>query len=212
LYDSLDAEPVEAPDGRMMDAGVLDIAMSMALYDPSSWVYLSDLFSEAPQGVTETAFQLADFYYGRDVDGTYLDNSLEAFIAISCIDYPVTTDPEEIAAQNAQLEAASPTTARTSSTGDLTCINWPFSYPGAEAEAVTGAGAADVLIISTTGDPATPYEWGVALSGQLESAHLITNHGEGHTAYNGGIACVDDAVDDYFVRGVVPTEDPQCGA
>lgn len=210
LYDSLDANPVEAPDGRMMDGGVLDIAMSMALYDEASWPYLSDLFAEVPDGVTDTAFFLADFYYGRDIDGTYVDNSLEAFIAITCLDYPVTTEPAEIAAQNAQLEAASPTTARTSSTGDLTCMYWPFEYDG-EITAVTGAGAADILIISTTGDPATPYEWGVALSEQLENAHLITNNGEGHTAYNGGVACVDDAVDDYFVRGVIPDSDPNCG-
>jgi pimeloyl-ACP methyl ester carboxylesterase len=212
LYDSLDADPVPAPDGRLMDAGVLDIAMSMALYDPSSWPYLSDLFTEVPEGGTETAFFLADYYYGRDIDGTYLDNSLEAFIAIYCADYAVTTDPAEIAAENAKLEAASPTTARTSSVGDLTCINWPFAYRGGEIAAVTGKGAADVLIVSTTGDPATPYEWGVALSEQLESAQLITNHGEGHTAYNGGIACVDDAVDDYFVDGTVPAADPHCGA
>jgi pimeloyl-ACP methyl ester carboxylesterase len=212
LYDSLDANPVAAPDGRMMDGGVLDVAMSMALYDEGSWPYLSDLFSEAQDGVTDTAFFLADYYYSRDTDGSYADNSLEAFIAITCVDYPVVTDPAEIAAQNAQLELASPTTARTSSVGDLTCINWPFHYRGGPITAVTGAGAPDVLIVSTTGDPATPYQWGVALSEQLESAHLITNHGEGHTAYNGGVACVDDAVDDYFVKGTVPATDPQCGA
>ncbi|MEP6478321.1 MAG: alpha/beta hydrolase [Rhodoglobus sp.] len=211
LYDQLDANPVAAPDGRMMDAGVLDVAMSMALYDQSSWPYLSDLFTEAPKGITDTAFFLADYYYSRDVDGTYADNSLEAFIAISCVDYAVVTDPAEIAAENAQLEVASPTTARTSSVGDLTCINWPFHYRGGPITAVVGKGAPDVIIVSTTGDPATPYQWGVALSKQLESAHLITNNGEGHTAYNGGVACVDDAVDDYFVNGTVPKTDPNCG-
>jgi hypothetical protein len=50
------------------------------------------------------------------------------------------------------------------------------------------------------------------LSEQLQSAQLITYNGEGHTAYNGGIACIDDAVDDYFVYGTVPNADPNCGA
>ncbi len=77
---------------------------------------------------------------------------------------------------------------------------------------IDGAGAADVLIVSTTGDPATPYEWGVALSQQLESAHLITYNGEGHTAYNGSSSCIDDTVEDYFIDGTVPSADPNCWA
>ena len=91
------------------------------------------------------------------------------------------------------------------------CDNWPYQWIGEELT-IDGAGAPDVLVVSTLGDPATPYEWGVNLSEQLQSAHLITYQGEGHTAYNGGVACVDDAVDDYFLSGKVPAEDPNCPA
>lgn len=213
LYDRYDATPIAAPDGRMMDAGVLDIAMSMALYSQESWPFLNDLFSEAARGETDTAFFLADFYYSRDIDGTYSDNSLEAFIAIYCVDYPVETDPAVWVQQQELMRQASPTTYRDfPPTGDLTCLNWPYQYIGPGITELTGEGAPPVLIISTTGDPATPYEWGVALSEQLESAQLITYNGEGHTAYNGGVACIDNAVDDYFVNGVVPNADPNCGA
>lgn len=210
LYDRYDANPVPHADGRMMDAGVLDIAMSMALYSQDSWSFLNDLFSEAQDGITDTAFFLADFYYSRDVDGTYADNSLEAFLAIYCVDYPTETDPAKLAQYEADLQAASPTTYRPSPPiGDVTCINWPFHYRGGEVQ-IDGTGAADVLIISTTGDPATPYEWGVALSEQLESAHLVTYNGEGHTAYNGASQCIDDTVENYFVDGTVPDSDPDC--
>lgn len=213
LYDRYDANPVAAPDGRMMDAGVIDIAMSTALYSQDSWPFLNDLFSEAARGETDTAFFLADFYYSRGTDGVYTDNSLEAFIAIYCVDYPVETDPAVLVAQQELIREASPTTYRDfPPTGDLTCLNWPYKYTGPELTKLTGAGAPPVLVISTTGDPATPYEWGVALSEQLQSAQLITYNGEGHTAYNGGIACIDDAVDDYFVYGTVPNADPNCGA
>ena len=75
---------------------------------------------------------------------------------------------------------------------------------------MTGVGAAPILILSSTGDPATPYQWGVALSKQLQSAHLVTRHGEGHTAYNRGIPCIDNTVDRYFVSGTVPKKDPDC--
>ncbi|MBH0117383.1 alpha/beta fold hydrolase [Salinibacterium sp. NG253] len=213
LYDRYDANPIAAPDGRMMDAGVLDIAMSTALYSQDSWPFLNDLFSEAARGETDTAFFLADFYYSRDLDGSYTDNSLEAFIAIYCVDYPVETDPAVLVEQQELMREASPTTYRDfPPTGDLTCLNWPYQYIGPDITELTGEGAPPVLIISTTGDPATPYEWGVALSEQLESAQLITYNGEGHTAYNGGVGCIDGAVDAYFINGVVPNDDPDCAA
>jgi len=213
LYDRYDATPVAAADGRMMDAGVIDIAMSTALYSQDSWPFLNDLFSEAARGQTDTAFFLADFYYSRDTDGAYTDNSLEAFIAIYCVDYPVETDPAVLVKQQELMREASPTTYRDfPPTGDLTCANWPYQYIGPGITELTGAGAPPVLIISTTGDPATPYEWGVALSKQLQSAQLITYNGEGHTAYNGSVVCIDSVVDDYFVSGTVPDADPNCGA
>ncbi len=211
LYDRYDATPIPGADGRMMDAGVIDIAMSMALYSQDSWSYLNDLFSEVEDGITDTAFFLADYYYSRDSDGTYLDNSLEAFLAIYCVDYPVETDPVVLAEQEVLLQQASPTTYRPAPPiGDTTCANWPFKYTGEPIAALTGAGAPPVLVVSTTGDPATPYEWGVALADQLESAVLVTFNGEGHTAYGQGNECIISTVDDYLVKGIVPASDPNC--
>ena len=92
----------------------------------------------------------------------------------------------------------------------MTCINWPYQYIGPGIQALTGAGAPPVLVVSTTGDPATPYEWGVALADQLESAQLITFNGEGHTAYGQGNRCIVSTVDDYLLKGIVPTKDPDC--
>jgi pimeloyl-ACP methyl ester carboxylesterase len=211
LYDRYDANPIPAPDGRLMDAGVIDIAMSMALYSEDSWAFLNDLFAEAQVGGTDTAFFLADYYYGRDVDGTYADNSLEAFLAIYCVDYPVEADPAVLAAGQSLLRQASPTTYRESPpVGDLLCANWPYRYIGAGITALTGAGAPPVLVVATTGDPATPYEWGVALADQLQSAVLVTYNGEGHTAYSPDNVCIASVVDGYLIRGIVPESDPQC--
>lgn len=211
LVDRLDTTPIAAPDGRLLDAGVLDTAISEALYSQDSWPLLNDMFREVEADGTGTAFDLADYYYGRNPDGSFADNSQEAFTAISCLDYPVETDPEVLVEQEQQYRTAAPTTYIPSPpVGDLTCANWPFHYRGPVQGQLTGTGAPDILIVSTTGDPATPYEWGVALSQQLASAHLISFEGEGHTAYNKGNACVDSAVDDYFVSGVVPTADPRC--
>ena len=60
------------------------------------------------------------------------------------------------------------------------------------------------------GEAAQLPEQGVALAEQLESAQLVTFNGEGHTAYGQGNECITSTVDDYFLNGTVPSEDPDC--
>jgi len=76
--------------------------------------------------------------------------------------------------------------------------------------AIAAEGSADILVIGTTNDPATPYVWAVALADQLENGHLVTYEGEGHTAYTTGNPCVQDVVDSFFIDDVVPDADPMC--
>ena len=208
LYDRLGEEPIEAEDGRFFDSAVLDIAIATALYDEGSWSFLSEMFSELRTGEVATGFLLADFYYGRE-GGRYVDNSLEAFIAINCLDYPVETDRDVIAAQNERIREVAPTTADPSPLGDVICANWPHSFEG-DLEPVRAAGAPPILVIGTTGDPATPYAWAEALAEQLESGVLITYVGEGHIAYDEGDPCINGLVDRYLLTGAVPASDPVC--
>jgi pimeloyl-ACP methyl ester carboxylesterase len=208
LYDRLGTDPIEAADGRFFDGAVLDIAIATALYDEGSWSFLSQMFTELRTGVVETGFLLADFYYGRE-NGEYIDNSLEAFIAINCLDYPVETDRAVIAEQNEQIRAVAPTTGNPSPLGDVLCANWPYQFEG-ELAPVSGTGAAPILVIGTTGDPATPYQWAEALAEQLESGVLLTWVGEGHIAYDEGDPCINDLVDAYFITGAVPQDGLVC--
>ena len=71
-------------------------------------------------------------------------------------------------------------------------------------------GAAPILVLGTTNDPATPYQWAVSVATQLESGILVTLQGEGHTAFNKGNACVDSTVEQYLVDDVVPAADVMC--
>jgi len=57
--------------------------------------------------------------------------------------------------------------------------------------------------VSTTHDPATPYQAGVDLARQL-GADLITFEGTQHTVVFNGNQCVDGAVVSYLVDGVAP--------
>jgi hypothetical protein len=67
-----------------------------------------------------------------------------------------------------------------------------------------------LVVVSTTGDPATPYQAGVDLADQLGAA-LITHEGDSHTVvFNGGATCVDDAVVRYLVDLEPPAEGLRC--
>ncbi len=71
-------------------------------------------------------------------------------------------------------------------------------------------GAAPIVVIGTTRDPATPYDEAVALAGELESGVLVSRDGDGHTAYNKGNDCIDVAVEDYLIEGTVPKDGLEC--
>ena len=111
-------------------------------------------------------------------------------------------------AEAAQLAEVAPLFGKYFSYGDTLCSRVRRVESKGLNRAVTAAGSDPIIVIGTTNDPATPYSQAVALAAQLQNGHLITYTGEGHTAYNKGVACVDDAVNDYFVKGTVPAADP----
>jgi pimeloyl-ACP methyl ester carboxylesterase len=207
-YERLATAPIAAADGRLFTDSVLDIAIATALYSRASWPFLSRMFTELRSGTVETGFLLADFYYGRE-RGVYRANSLEAFIAINCLAFVPERDPQVILDQNAQIADAAPVTADPSALGDVICQNWP-AEPRADRRELRAAGAPPILVVGTTGDPATPYAWAQALADQLESGVLITYDGEGHIAYDEGDPCINDPVDNFFLTGAVPARDPVC--
>ncbi len=209
ILDRLDASPLRASDGRMLGSAVMFNAIILPLYSESNWPYLSDLFTDVLQGNADYAFQLADAYYGRNADGTYEDNSTEAFIAINCLDYQSMSTRATLRAEAAELAKSAPTFGPQMSYGGTSCDDWPFTSTRVR-QAITASGSAPILVVGTTNDPATPYQWAKNLAAELENGHLVTYNGEGHTAYNKSNSCVNNTVDDFFVDGTVPSADPDC--
>lgn len=198
------------PDGRALTSDVITTAINATMYSESSWPNLSEAFNMYNQsGDTTGFFTLADSYNDRNPDGTYNGNLMEAFLAINCMDAPVETDEAAIIEFNQAYQELNPLAVPGIETvGNPICEQWPFQSR-ATVEPVSGTGADPVLVVGTTGDPATPYEEAVALADQLESATLVTFEGEGHTAY-GMDPCINDIVDSYLVEGVVPDGEPVC--
>ena len=210
LLDSLDASPLRnAEDGRELGSSAMFTAIILPLYNADNWVYLRQLFTLVKQGDPSYAFQLADSYNGRSADGTYADNQTEAFISINCLDAHGDGNVDEMRAEAAKLKQLAPVFGPQMSWGGTGCPNWPVP-PKRDRVPIVAKGSADILVVGTTNDPATPYSWAKTVASTLEHGHLITYTGEGHTAYNKSNSCVNSAVDDFFVNGTVPASDPQC--
>ncbi|WP_019181624.1 alpha/beta hydrolase [Microbacterium yannicii] len=207
LFETVDRDPLPNADGRMLGADSLLNAIVSAMYAEQLWPFLTTAFTEVLQGDPTVAFLLTDNYYNR-VDGAYVDNSTEAFRAYNCMDYPLESTPEDEAAAAALLAAEAPTVAPYWG-GPDPCEAWPYPATGVR-EQITAEGAAPIVVVGTTNDPATPYEWSVSLAEQLSSGVLVTRVGEGHTGYNKGNACVDAAVEAYLLEGTPPTDGLRC--
>ncbi|MEB7505654.1 alpha/beta hydrolase [Arthrobacter koreensis] len=209
LIVSVEASPLSASDGRLVTVSTFVSGFILPLYNDANWPALTQALSSALRGDPSTMLMLADLGAERNEDGSYESNSYEVFSAVNCLDYPMETDPAQMAADAAELEEASPTLGRFLAYGGVTCEAWPYE-PVNEPRPLTAEGADPIVVVGTTGDPATPYEWSQALAGQLDSAVLVTWEAEGHTAYGRGNQCIADAVDDYFIDGTVPEDGLVC--
>ena len=176
-----------------------------ALYTPQYWKYLTSGLLGLQRGSDAgDLLMLADDYDGRDDNGHY-SNGQDAFNAIRCVDSPTSSDPAVWAQVDKQIRQRAPFLSYGDFTGyaprDL-CAFWPVP-PTSAPHVVAAAPAGSVVVVSTTHDPATPYQAGVDLARQLD-APLITFDGTQHTVVFDGNDCVDDAVVSYFVDRAVP--------
>ena len=209
LLDDIDEEPLPTSDERNLTIGLAFYGLVTPLYSKESWSLLDQGLEEALAGNGDTLLLLSDFYGSREDDGSYADNSLEAIGVINCLDDPWSISAAEVPDYYDEFEEASPTFGRVFAWGLVGCHGTPFqtTEPGIEIDA---DGAAPIVVIGTTRDPATPYQEAVAMAEQLEPGVLLSRDGDGHTAYNRGNSCIDDAVHAYLIDGTVPEDGAEC--
>ena len=207
FLDRLDQQPLEVEGGRTLSQQQGVEAVFYSMYGGrGSWPELRDALTAAIlDGDGGGLLQLADASNRRNPDGTYGQLNY-AFPAIRCLD---SQDDSVRAAEKRLAEESrrAPILGRLNGP-DLACPLWPVkSAP--KQPAVDGDGAPAILVIGTTGDPATPYEYAKSMADQLSSAVLVTFNGEGHLAY-GQSSCVKSVVDAYLVRNQVPLDGTRC--
>ena len=98
------------------------------------------------------------------------------------------------------FEKASPVFGEGLAWASLNCAYWPVKATG-EPHRIEAKGAAPIVVVGTTRDPATPYRWAQSLAAQLSSGTLLTYEGDGHTAYGRGSDCIDTTINAYLLRG-----------
>lgn len=209
LITAVSANPQTIPDGRTVTGNLLVSGLITPLYADESWPALTQALGAAFSGDLSLMMRLADLGADRAEDGTYTSNSAFAFNAVNCLDYPMVTDVAAMRADARLLEQDSPTLGKFLAYGGTSCQDW--AYPSIRTPAaVQYTGDAPIVVIGTTGDPATPVEWAGALREQLGNASLLTWRGEGHTAYGRSNSCISDAVNQYFLDGTEPTDKTVC--
>lgn len=213
LVDPLVDRPAATTDPRGLSYGDAITGVQQALYSPSLWRPLRAGLKELSAGRGDELLLLADMYEGRLDDGSY-SNLEDAFNAVRCVDDPPVTDRAIEGEADTRYRQAAPFLDDGRGTGNApldACAFWPVPNTGAPhtIDAAALQGLPTVVVVSTTEDPATPYQAGVNLAKQLGGA-LITYRGTQHTAVFDGVACVDDPVSAYFVDRTVPDPDLTC--
>ena len=206
LLTRLDTKPINGGRAPLTQQLAVTGVLSVLYENEDGWKYLR-------QGLELAAFDddgrylmyFADQYNQRGKGGVYGQLQF-SFPAIRCL------DSQDVSVAKAEREGAEEAT-RAPTLGpfagaDLVCPLWPVA-PAPKEPTIRGRGAAPILVVGTTGDPATPYEYAERMADQLESGHLLTLKGEGHLGY-GQSPCVRRYVQAYLLDGHVPADGTRC--
>ncbi|WP_371669980.1 alpha/beta hydrolase [Streptomyces sp. NBC_00289] len=212
FFEKLDAHPIPTgdADGRKLGEALATTGVIAAMYDEGSWAQLREALTSAMKHNDGAGLLvLSDSYYERDAEGRYT-NLMFANAAVNCLDLPAAfSTPHQVRGALPAFEKASPVFGEGLAWASLNCAYWPVRATG-EPHRIEAKGAAPIVVVGTTRDPATPYRWAQSLSRQLSSARLLTYEGDGHTAYGRGSTCIDSTINTYLLRGTPPAERKRC--
>ncbi|MGI8814538.1 MAG: alpha/beta hydrolase [Pseudonocardia sp.] len=211
LVDPLETKAAPLAGGRKLSYNDAVIGVIQALYSEQLWSPLQRSLTELASGQGGRILMLlADIYQGRRDDGTY-EFGLDAFAAIGCVDDKPITDPAVWLEADKRARVVAP--FRDDGHGPSpvrdACAFWPVPNTS-EPHLPNVTGLPQVMVISGTNDPATPYQAGVNLAKAI-NARLLTAEDNQHTVALQGNRCVDDYVTKYFLDpSVLPLDGARC--
>jgi len=191
-------EPIPAKP-RDLGPGEVATGLSLPLYSQDMWPDLAKAVAAGLKGDGSPMVKLADTYLG-EVD-------FDLYYAVNCIDF-------EWPSSTRKFITAADTAGETDThfgqpevNQYLECATWPVDQDPLEASSQPISPRP--LVIATTGDPATPYDYGKQTAEQTGGL-LLTHLGEGHTSVGEGDECIDPIVAAYLVDGKLPADGTTC--
>lgn len=210
LYDELDETPATTADPeRPLNGALAESAVTSLMYEDAQWTTGYEALAAAADGDGTQLLQIADSSAGRQADGTYRGNINEVSGLINCLDHPAVEDEQWQLSEAQRMAEEYPLVGDSFGFSGDSCAQWPTG-PVREPAEIHADGAGPILVIGTTGDPATPYQEAQALAEQLTSGVLLTYDGAGHTAYGRSGGCIEELVDAYLLEGTVPEDGATC--
>ncbi|WP_369172235.1 alpha/beta hydrolase [Streptomyces sp. R28] len=211
LLKRIDASPLPTSSGRKLTEALALIGIIRPLYSEASWPTLSSALEAAEEQDGSELLALADDYNDRSASGHYSTGNHSQRV-ISCLDTKQRPTVEETKKLLPRFEKVSPVFGPMLGWDTAGwCHDWPVAGQHDTPE-VSARGAAPILLVGNTGDPATPYEGTRKMADELGKGVgvMLTWKGEGHAAYGKGSDCVDSTVNAYLLQGKVPKDGKVC--
>ncbi len=212
LLDRVHVKPIVVGK-RALTQALAITGIASGLYDnESGWPQLTSALNEIFKKNNGTKLlAMADNYNYRDSNGHFTSNQEDLQQIISCLDFSDPRTVAQIESDQAAFAAAAPIFGPYLGYAGLSCKYW-HAPPLVTTDFTALTSVTPVLVIGVTRDPATPYQWAVALHQYFAKSQLLTFDGDGHTGHNRGSACIDSKVDSYLLTGAVPAMAVTCKA
>jgi pimeloyl-ACP methyl ester carboxylesterase len=216
LVDAANASPIPAtgytPDPRPVDGDDLNGVAAIMMYAKQFWPLWATALAGAQAGDgTLVRFLVDELFYGRDPDTGQYDPGTDRFFAIYGAEGRWPTDIGTYLREGDQAYGMFNHFYSNHGYSELNFGLWPATAQDAYYGPFRVKNSAPTpLVVATTYDPATPYRGALKLVRELGNARLLTMRGDGHTAYGGNSACIDNAVNAYLLNGTLPAEGTVC--
>ena len=219
FLDGLDAKPLTVSDGGdPVDRAEATTAIrTLVVASPENWPLLTEGLTQAMSSHDGTTLMknAESLSGGEESPGTEeqtveLLQSVYAFSANRCLDFPDTGNQASWDAALSSYRRDYPVFHPLLPQHDAYCHGWGHTSKTKPVDVDVDA-TNPVLVVGILHDPQTPYAWSKALVSRLRNSHLLSVDMYGHGA-TGPNSCTTAKVNDYFVKGALPSDGEVCAA
>ena len=200
LVTGLRGQPLTAPDGQRLTAGVALMAIRTALGEPTTWPALANGLQAATAGNPAALLALLAPVLGQR-------GRFDAVLATDCNDAQNRIAPAQIGELAKRWGTDYPLFGGSLAADLVACAPWPTG--GVAIQAPVPPDLPPLVVIGTAAGPRTPVDASQALARSLPSAVFIGWQGAGTGAFPRTL-CVNSLVDNMLVDASVPEPGIRC--